>query len=144
MDTMLWPDEHYRAQLERLRGAIGQAVYLVELHPSAQCMGISMTGTAYVLLDVLPFPRPDPTRGLAPHLLLLDDGRGINLGRIVRVSYRPFAPEAADIVYLDVKAAEAFMFAPRRLSKELIAECSRQALAMILGKPLPPLLMPPQ
>ena len=29
------------------------------------------------------FPRPDPVRGLAPHLILLDDGRGVNLGRIL-------------------------------------------------------------
>ncbi len=142
--TTLWPDEHYRAQLERLRGAIGRTVYLIELHPSAMQLGISLTGTAYVLLDVLPFPRPDPTRGLAPHMLVLDDGRGVNLGRIVRVSYQPFTADAVEIVYQDAHAAETLVFAPRRLCQERIAECSRQALAMILGKPLPPLLEPPQ
>lgn len=141
--TSLWPDASYIAQLERLRGAIGRTVYLVEVNAGEVQLGISMTGTAYVLLAVLPFPRPDPSRGLAPHFLLLDDGRGVNLGRIARVSYTPFAPQAADIVYQDAVLTDTLLFAPRRLSKALIAERSRQVLAQLLGKPAPPLLEPP-
>jgi len=127
--TSLWPDAIYTTQLERLRGAIGRTVYLVEVAFTPVQLGVSINGTAYILLDVLPFPRPDPSCGLAPHFLLLDDGRGVNLGRIVRVSYTPFTPHAAAIVYQDAVLAETLLFAPRRLSKALIAERSRHGLA---------------
>lgn len=141
--TTLWPDEAYRTQLERLRNAIGSTVYIAEVDFTPVQLGISISGTAYILLDVLPFPRPDPSRGLAPHFLLLDDGRGVNLGRIARVSYTPFAPQAADIVYQDAVLTDTLLFAPRRLSKALIAQRSQQMLAQLLGKPMPPLLEPP-
>lgn len=141
--TSVWPDANYAEQLECLRGAIGHTVYLVEVAFTPVQLGVSINGTAYILLDVLPFPRPDPSRGLAPHFLLLDDGRGVNLGRIARVSYTPFAPHAADIVYQDAVLTDTLLFAPRRLSKALIAERSRQVLAQLLGKPVPPLLEPP-
>lgn len=140
--TNLWPNENYRAQVERLRGAVGQTIYLIELDASATQLGAAITGTAYILLDVLKFPRPDPSRGIAPHLLLLDDGRGVNLGRIARVSRKPFAPETSDILYQDAAIADNLLFAERRLSKALIAERSRQALARLLSKPVPPLLAP--
>ncbi len=141
--TSLWPDANYIAQLERLHGAIGRTVYLVEVSFTPVQLGVSINGTAYVLLDILPFPRPDPSCGLAPHFLLLDDGRGVNLGRIARVSYTPFAPVAADILYQDTVLADTLLFGPRRLSRALIAERSRQVLAQLLSKPMPPLLESP-
>jgi len=63
----LWPSTDYQAQIERLRAAIGERIYLAELRDTE------------VQLGVIDFPRPDPARGLAPHLILLDDGRGLNL-----------------------------------------------------------------
>jgi hypothetical protein len=139
---ILWPSENYCQQVEQLRAWIGQNIYLIELHPSQINLGISITNTAYVLLAVLDFPRPDPSQGLAPHFLLLDDGRGVNLGRIARVTIRPFSNMPDDILYQDIEISKNILFAERRLSKELIAEYSRQSLAMVLGKPLPPAFLP--
>lgn len=131
----LWPSPDYSAQLERLRAAVGREVYLVELVPTATELAVSMPGRPVVLLDVLPFPRPDPARGLAPHLLLLDDGRGVNLGRIARVSVdRPFSPAQDEVLYRDRDALDGLLFAERRLSKRYIAELSRALLGRLLGK----------
>ena len=96
-------------------------------------------GTPFELLGVIDFPRPDPTRGLAPHLLLLDDGRGLNLGRIARVSRRPFAPAPADLLYLDHAAAQNLLFAERRLSREFLTQRARVALGECLGYSSPEL-----
>ncbi|MFP4063424.1 MAG: hypothetical protein ACLFS2_11600, partial [Halochromatium sp.] len=78
----LWPPADYQAQVERLRAAIGERIYLAELRETDVQLGVQLTDRAYELLDVIDFPRPDPARGLTPHLILLDDGRGLNLGRI--------------------------------------------------------------
>lgn len=132
--TGLWPSADYHRQVERLRAAVGETLYLVELVDSAIQLGVHLTDTPYELLGVIDFPRPDPTRGLAPHLLLLDDGRGVNLGRIVRVSRRPFAPAPADLLYLDQTAQQGLLFAERRLSSEFLAERTRVALGQCLGR----------
>lgn len=129
----LWPSPDYPRQIERLRAAVGETIYLVEVVESAIQLSVHISGTPYELLAVIDFPRPDPTRGLAPHLLLLDDGRGLNLGRIVRVSRRPFAPQAADLLYLDPAAAQNLLFAERRLSPSFLAHQTRIALAECLG-----------
>ena len=129
----LWPSADYHRQVERLRAAIGERVYLVELVESAIQLSVHLSGTPFELLAVIDFPRPDPARGLAPHLLLLDDGRGVNLGRIARVSRRPFAPEPADLLYLDRAAHENLLFAERRLSPEFLARRTRLALGECLG-----------
>lgn len=139
----LWPSQDYSAQLERLREAIGREVFLVELVPTGTELAVSMPGQAVVLLDVLPFPRPDPARALAPHLLLLDDGRGINLGRIARVSVdRPFSPAPNQVLYRDRNALDGLLFAERRLSKSYLAERSRVLLGRLLGKALPVTALP--
>jgi hypothetical protein len=70
---------------------------------------------------------------LAPHLILLDDGRGVNLGRIARISRRPFQPAAEDVLYLDRRAHRTLLFADRRLSKAFIAERAHAALGQVLG-----------
>jgi hypothetical protein len=130
----VWPSADYARQVERLRAAIGAVVYLVELVPTEVQLGIRQTAQPFVLLDVLDFPRPDPARGLAPHLVLLDDGRGVNLGRIARISLeRPFSPAPAQILYQDDQAVEGLLFAERRLSSSFIAERSRQLLGQVLG-----------
>jgi hypothetical protein len=136
-DAGLWPSVDYHRQVERLRAAVGETVYLVELVESAIQLSVHLSGTPYELLGVIDFPRPDPARGLTPHLLLLDDGRGVNLGRIARVSRRPFAPEQGDVLYLDQAAHHNLLFAERRLSGDFLAQRTRVALGECLGY-LPP------
>ncbi len=135
-DADLWPSPAYHQQVERLRAAVGETIYLVELIESPVQLGVHLSGQPYELLGVIDFPRPDPARGLAPHLLLLDDGRGVNLGRIARVSRRPFAPEPADLLYLDRAAEQNLLFAGRRLSPGFLAQRSRAALGECLGQGL--------
>ena len=142
-EGQLWPSPDYDAQVERLREAVGRKVFIVELVPTGTELAVSMPGQPVVLLDVLPFPRPDPARGLAPHLLLFDDGRGVNLGRIARVSVdRPFSPSRDQILYRDADALDGLLFAERRLSKRTIAERSRVLLGRLLGKALPVTALP--
>ena len=135
----LWPSADYPAQVERLRAAIGERVYLAELRETDIQLGVQVTDRAYELLGVIDFPRPDPARGLAPHLILLDDGRGVNLGRIARISRRPFQPTADEVLYLDRVADQTLLFADRRLSHRFIAERAQAALGQVLGRapPLP-------
>jgi hypothetical protein len=129
----LWPSPDYHRQVECLRAAVGETIYLVELIASPVQLGVHLSSQPYELLGVIDFPRPDPARGLAPHLLLLDDGRGLNLGRIARVSRRPFAPEASDLLYLDRAAEQNLLFAERRLSPSFLAQRSRASLGECLG-----------
>lgn len=131
----LWPSAVYNRHVKRLRAAIGQNIYLVELLASDTHLAVRQTGTPYVLLDVLDFPRPDPARGLAPHLILLDDGRGINLGRLVRISLdRAFGPSPKQILYQDRALQKRLLLGKRRLSRRFIARSSRLALGQLLGK----------
>lgn len=142
-EGQLWPSPDYDAQIARLREAVGREVFVVELVPTGTELAVSMSGQPVVLLDVLPFPRPDPARGLAPHLLLFDDGRGVNLGRIARVSVdRPFSPSREQMLYLDADALDGLLFAERRLSKRYIAERSRVLLGRLLGKAPPVTALP--
>jgi len=129
----LWPSADYHRQLERLRGAIGETVYLAELRETDVQLGVRLTDRPYQLLGLVDFPRPDPVRGLAPHLILLDDGRGVNLGRIARISRRPFQPDASDLLYLDRAAHRDLLFADRRLSEAFITERAQAALGHVLG-----------
>jgi hypothetical protein len=129
----LWPPTSYGAQVERLRAAVGETVYLAELRDTDTQLGAQITDRPYLLLGVIDFPRPDPARGLAPHLILLDDGRGVNLGRVARVSRRPFQPAAEEVLYLDCAAERNLLFADRRLSKDYIARRAQTALGQVLG-----------
>ncbi len=131
----LWPSADYFEQVARLREAIGQPIHILELEASDTHLSARHLGKPYVLLDLLAFPRPDPGRGLAPHFLLLDDGRGVNLGRIARISLeRPFNPAPSQILYQDHEAVECLLLRDRQLSKRLIAARSRQIVGQILGK----------
>lgn len=129
----LWPSAEYHAQVEGLRAAVGETVYIAELRDTEIQLGVQVTGRAYELIGVVDFPRPDPARGLAPHLVLLDDGRGVNLGRIARISRRPFRPAADEVLYLDREADRGLLFADRRLSQRFIAERAQAALGQVLG-----------
>ncbi len=131
----LWPSSAYTRQIDRLRNATGQKIYLVELKPGNINMGIRLSDTAYELLDVIEFPRPDPIKGIAPHLILLDDGRGINLGRIARITLNtPFSPTDSDILYQDRFLMESLLLRDRRLTKASIAATSKALLGRVLGK----------
>ena len=131
----LWPSPAYTQQVEALKNAIGRKVYFVELKPGDINMGIRLSDTAYELLDVVDFPRPDPTKGIAPHLILLDDGRGINLGRIARITLNtPFSPPASNILYQDTFLMQNLLLREQRLSKASIAAKSKALLGRILGK----------
>lgn len=93
----LWPSPEYTRQVEQLRAAVGETVYLVELEATQVQLSVRLTDRPYTLLGLVGFPRPDPIQGLAPHLVLLDDGRGVNLWRIARITTgRPFSPAHAD------------------------------------------------
>jgi hypothetical protein len=129
----LWPSAHYDAQVEGLRAAVGTTVYVAELRETETRLGVQITDHAYELLGVVDFPRPDPGRGLAPHLIVLDDGRGVNLGRIARISRRPFQPTPDEVLYLDHEADRTLLFADRRLSKTFIGGRARAALSQVLG-----------
>lgn len=136
----LWPSRTYDEQVEKLRSAVGQRIFLVEIKPTDINVGVRFDGKGHELLGIVEFPRPDPAKGLAPHLVLLDDGRGVNLGRIARISVtHPFNPAPAEVLYGDKALQERFLFRERRFSKVLVAERSRRLLGAILGKgePLP-------
>lgn len=129
----LWPSADYHHQVECLRAAIGETIYLVELCETHIKLSVHVSDRGYELLDVIDFPRPDPERGLAPHLILLDDGRGVNLGRIARISYRPFQPAPEEVLYLDREADQKLLFADRRLSQHFITERTQAVLGQVLG-----------
>lgn len=139
--SALWPSREYALQLARLREAVGSTIYLVEVASTDTRLSVSNLGKPHQLLGVLPFPRPDPARGLAPHFLLLDDGRGINLGRVVRISLgRPFAPLPEQVLYLDRALECRLLSRDRRLSREFITRQARLALGQLLGHPERPAL----
>jgi len=135
----LWPSPEYSRQVEQLRAAVGATIYLVELEATQVQLGIHVNDQPYTLLGLVDFPRPDPIKGLAPHLVLLDDGRGVNLGRIARITTgRPFSPAPADVLFQDQVALQALLFRERQLSKELIAQRAKQLLGEVLGQPMRP------
>lgn len=131
----IWPSADYNRQVERLKQAIGREIYLVELKPEAINLGIRFSDTPFELLDVVDFPRPDPARGLAPHLILLDDGRGINLGRLARITIdTPYRPPPENILYQESLLMQRLLLRERRLSETAIAERSKLLLGRFLGK----------
>ncbi|MEY6431848.1 aminotransferase class V-fold PLP-dependent enzyme [Thioalkalicoccus limnaeus] len=137
--SRLWPSPDYSRQVKRLRAAVGETVYIAELDASDMQLGVRISDRPYVLLGVVDFPRPDPVRGLAPHCILLDDGRGVNLGRIARVSVgHAFGPTPAEILFQDRDTLQAVLFRERRLSPELIAQRSKALLGRVLGQAIPP------
>lgn len=135
VDGRIWPTDAYPQQVDALKASIGSKIHLVEIHQTDINISVSMTSKCYELLGVIAFPRPDPEKGILPHLILLDDGRGINLGRIARVTKNtPFKPPDANILYQDALLMQRFLLRDRRLTKASIAEKSKALLGKILGK----------
>lgn len=134
----VWPSADYQRQVERLRAAVGNTVYLIELATSPISLGIRQTGQGHVLLDVIDFARPDPARGLAPHMIVLDDGRGINLGQLVRVSLeRAYGPSPPETLYLDRELQQQLLLRERRLSRAFIRQHAHRLLGQVLGQTSP-------
>jgi hypothetical protein len=135
--TTVWPSRSYARQVATLQRRIGQPIYIVELTFNGLAVGAVFHGEPHVLLDVVTFPRPDPSNHLYPHMLVLDDGRGVNLGRIARVTAnRAFAPDKTDVLYGDRALQRRFLYRAQRLTPRHIARVARQQLRMLLGKPM--------
>lgn len=133
--TELWPHADYYQQVEHLRQLIGQPLYIVEINSTEINAGVRFTDKALGLLAVVDYPQPDPYRQLCPHLLVVDDGRGINLGRIARISINtPFVASADDIVFINQDFVDNVLLAPRTLSKAFIRQTSQLLLAQLFGK----------
>jgi hypothetical protein len=135
--TAIWPSRSYARQVATLQHRIGQPIYIVELTFNGLAVGAVFHGEPRVLLDVVAFPRPDPSNHLYPHMLVLDDGRGINLGRIARVTAnRAFAPDKTDVLYGDRALQHRFLYRAQRLTPRHITRVVRQQLRTLLGKPM--------
>ncbi|HPQ96751.1 MAG TPA: hypothetical protein PLN94_14300, partial [Thiolinea sp.] len=130
----LWPAADYFAALQKLQAAIGKPVFVAEINLSEINAGIKISSSPLILLAIVAFPRPDPLRQLCPHLLVFDDGRGINLGHIARISLEcAFAPSPAQTLYLNRPFTREQLFAPRTLSREQLGRTSRALLAEMFG-----------
>jgi len=130
----LWPSDEYDNQITQLRRNIGKPIYIVEIKITDINLAVVMQGRAVILLDVIAFPASDPERRLYPHMLLLNDGRGLNLGRVARITMgRAFDPDPEDIVYQEHQLLKRLLFNERRLSDETVSRVSKLQLARVLG-----------
>ncbi|MEZ5447834.1 MAG: hypothetical protein R3E95_20960 [Thiolinea sp.] len=133
-DATLWPPSSYYQQLARLRQVIGQTLYLAEIRDTTMNAGVHFSSTGYQLLAIVDYPQPDPYRQLCPHLLILDDGRGVNLGRIARISINTaFGPNEDEVLYQNAEFMDKVLLAPRQLSRQSITATSKAIMAMALG-----------
>jgi hypothetical protein len=130
----LWPGKDYHRQVEKLRQHIGKNIYLCELKITDINAAIHHTDRAYRLLAVIDFPQPDPKSSLYPHNILLDDGRGINLGRIASISIgQAFSPAPENVLYQDRTLINNLLPGKQRVSVKSIQQTSRRLLAGILA-----------
>jgi len=131
----LWPSDEYDEQITLLRRNISKPIYIVELKITDINLAVVMQGRAVILLDVIAFPAPDPEKRLYPHMLLLNDGRGLNLGRVARITMgRPFDPSPEDILFQEHQLLTRLLFQERRLSDETVSQVSKLNLARLLGR----------
>ncbi len=131
----LWPSADYYQQVEYLRSLIGQAIYVVEINETEINAGVKFPAKPLTLLAIVDYPQPDPYRQLCPHLVVLDDGRGVNLGRIARITqHSAFTPNANDILYVNQSFVQEVLFAPRTLSRESVRATSSALLAQMFGE----------
>lgn len=141
-EESLWPTPDYYQQVAQLRAAVGQPLYVVEIHSTDINAGVAFSGNALTLLGIVDYPQPDPYRQLCPHLLILDDGRGVNLGRVARDSFvltgpisrnTAYMPPPEDVLFNNHEFVQNVLFAPRTLSRELVAATSHALLAQLFG-----------
>lgn len=130
----LWPTHNYYQQVEQLRTAIGKPLYLVEINTTDINAGVKFPNKPLTLLGITDFPRPDPYQQLCPHLLILEDGRGVNLGRIARITLNTaYSPVPGDVLFTNQEFMENVLLAPRSLSHASVAATSRALLAQLFG-----------
>lgn len=133
--TTIWPDESYYAKLEKLRQLIGNKIFLIEAVVTDINAGIHHTGQAYTLLSIIDYPQPDPKTGLLPHNIILDDGRGVNLGRIIQISIESaFTSVEKNIIYKNDTLLNNLLPHYNPLDKKTLTQISKAQLADILGK----------
>ncbi len=131
----LWPSAEYDRQIARLRKHLGVEVYLVEVRFNELSLAVNVGNKPARLLAVSDFPAADPARRLYPHMIVLDDGRGLNLGWIARISrQQPFDPAPAQILYQERRLLQQLLYHARQLSDETVALTSRRNLAAMLGR----------
>lgn len=131
----LWPSDEYDEQVRHLRSHTGKPIYIVEIKITDINLAVTMQGRAVILLDVIAFPAPDPERRLYPHMLLLNDGRGLNLGRVARITTgRAFDPSPQDILFQEHQLLKSLLFHERRLSDESVVQVSKLQLARVIGR----------
>ena len=129
----LWPAPEYFHYLARLRQAVGTPVFIAEINITAINLGVKLSATPLTLLAIVDFPKPDPQKQLYPHLLIFEDGRGINLGHLARISLQAFNPAPDELLYANHRFNQEVLFAPRRLSRESMRATSTALLAEIFG-----------
>ena len=130
----LWPPNSYFEQLKNLYNMLDKPVYIIPLHQNQKSLTFSITGKAIVLVAIIDYPVPDPENHIYPHMLVFNDGTGINLGRILQVSInRPFNPGKEDIIYEDKKMQNSLMYKERQLNEESIHLASRAGLSELLS-----------
>lgn len=129
----LWPSPEYFQFLERLKKSIGSLVYVAEINMTAINLGVKLSSTPLTLLAIVDFSQPDPYKQLYPHMLIFDDGRGINLGHIARISLQAFNPEPQHLLYNNRSFNQEVLFAPRTLSRKSIRATSTALLAEVFG-----------
>jgi hypothetical protein len=133
-DNELWPPREYYVAIQRLKAAVGQPLYIVEINAGNINAGVKFSDQPLILLAVIDYPEPDPYRQLCPHMLILNDGRGVNLGRIARISINTaFQPQGENLLFSHQEFVQQFLFAPRSLSHQSIKQTSTLLLQQMLG-----------
>lgn len=134
-DGTVWPCADYAAQVEALRAAVGREIHIAEVRFDGLAVSVVLDGRPRRLLAVVDFPAPDPARDLYPHMLVLDDGHGINLGRVARVSLdSAFEPPPAAVLFGDPRRLDSLLYAERTLTRERTAAIAQEHLSGILGR----------
>jgi len=133
-DGQLWPPEKYYLQLEQLYKKINQSVYIIPLHQNQTSLTFSISSNPLTLIAIVDYPLADPENHIYPHMLVFNNGTGLNLGRILQVCInRPFNPDKEDIIYRDNKMQQTLMFADRQLNEQSIRLASKCSLGEVLG-----------
>lgn len=135
-NNSLWPDQHYYEKIKKLRSLIGQEIYLIEAVITDINASVHHTSKAYTLLAIVDYPQPDHKTGLLPHNIIIDDGRGINMGRIIQISTgSAFNPVNENIIFDNLQLLDEIYPDWKRLGNYSLENRSRQLLAGMLGKP---------
>ena len=132
----LWPDKQYYEKIEKLKSLIGQKIYLIEAVITDINASVHHTSQAYTLLAIVDYPQPDHKTGLLPHNIIIDDGRGINMGRIIQISTgSAFNPQDENIIFDNLQLLDEIYPSWKRLGNYSLENRSKNLLASLIGKP---------